>query len=163
MNSERLFGKTIEEARKLLPSAERHLRENRKLQTLFEDLKRALSISEEAYRKTGAYRLCAECASLGQATCCGRDMELSVSRELLLINLLLGGQIPEKRSFDRGCFFLTEKGCGLLVRPLLCRNFFCPWFKERFPHKKLITLQKAQESESIYLFRIEDYFKALLR
>ncbi|HFC97015.1 MAG TPA: hypothetical protein ENJ40_00965 [Thermosulfurimonas dismutans] len=163
MKSETLFLRTLEEALELWRKLKPQLYEDPYLVRLLEDLREALAETERLYRETGAYRLCAECAARGEPTCCGRDMELHVSRELLLINLSLGARLPERRAFPSGCFFLSLKGCSLPARPLLCRNFFCPWFRERFPAEKLTLLTAAQEPEARTLFLLEDYLRTLLQ
>ncbi len=163
MTSETLFLRTLEEALALWPKLSPRLCEDPRLTRLLAELRKALAETERLYRETGAYRLCAECAARGEPTCCGRDMELHVSRELLLINLFLEARLPQRRAFPAGCFFLTEKGCSLPARPLLCRNFFCPWFRERFPAEKFALLTAAQEPEARTLFLLEDHLRSLLQ
>ncbi|MBX6422108.1 hypothetical protein [Thermosulfurimonas sp. F29] len=162
LKAEDLFVRTLSEVLRIFPRIRELLGDDPDFHVLLRELRKSLSVSEKAYYSTGAYRLCADCAIRERSTCCGRDMELSVSRELLILNLFLGVTFPEKRTFARGCFFLTLKGCSLKARPIICRNFFCAWFREHFPHEKLIFLQKAQEDEMTLVFQLEVFLKEKL-
>jgi len=162
VKAEEVFRQTVAEVQRIFPRIREHLERDRALAVLLKDFRKALALSEEAYRITGAYRICAECAAREESTCCGKDMELHVSRELLIVNLLLGVSLPRERTFPKGCFFLVPKGCALVARPLLCRNFFCPWFRDRFPHRSLVFLQEAQGKEADLLFHLEIHLKNLL-
>ncbi|QJA06385.1 hypothetical protein FVE67_06010 [Thermosulfurimonas marina] len=162
MKAEDLFLQGLAEVRKLFPRFQEILEREERMGQLLKALLEAIERSDEAYQDTGAAQLCATCATSGRGTCCVRDMELSVSRELLLINLLVGVKLPENRAFPRGCFFLGPEGCLLKVRPLLCRNFFCPWFRQRFSPENLAYLQEAMEEEARLLFQAEDRLRAHL-
>jgi len=162
VTSEELFLKGLAEAQDLYTRLAKILEKEAPFRKMLAALERAIERSNEAYRDTGADQLCATCATSGRGTCCVRDMELSVSRELLLINLSLGVELPRQRLFPRGCFFLGARGCLLRARPLLCRNFFCHWFRQRFSPENLAYLQEAMEEEARLLFQTEQYLKVFL-
>ena len=160
--AEALFLEGLTETLSLFEKIRTRLERDRVFNDLLVELRKGLEESEKAYRETGAYRLCGECARVSPHTCCGEDLELEVSRELLLVNRFLKAKIPSKRNFSGACFFLGPRGCTLLARPIICRNFFCPWFKERFSLESLKYLQIIQEREAIAQFKLLDYLKTIL-
>lgn len=160
--AEALFQEGLTATLSLFKRIKPKLERDEDFRVLLAEFMKGLEESERAYRETGAYLVCRECARLSRHTCCGHDMELEVSRELLLVNLFLKANLPQKRSFPEACFFLGPQGCTLLARPILCRNFFCPWFKERLPIEKLKYIQISQEKEIISLFKLTNHLKTLL-
>ncbi len=127
--------------------------EDKIFNTLLEEYKKNFKATQEAFSKVGVDKICAECGQT-KRVCCGLGMELYCEDALLLINLYLDVPFPEKRIKDFWCFFLTEKGCLLQVRPLLCRNFFCDEIQELLPKEKLIYLQEALGPEAETLFKL---------
>ncbi len=162
MKAADLLKRNLEEAQSLYHRFRKELRQDPLLQEGLKALREGLRLSEEAYQATGAYQLCQICALRYPSTCCGKDMELEVSRELLVLNLILGMELPQEPAFSEACFFLGPKGCRLWARPILCRNFFCPWFRENFDLQKLAYLQKIQEKELNSLFNLLNRLKIFL-
>ncbi len=130
-------------------------------QKLRQALEEGLAESARVYRLTRAALLCKACAQENRS-CCRRGMELEVSQELLFLNILLGIKLPSRRRYPEGCFFLGETGCLLRAKPILCRNFFCPWFRENLPQEEWLRLQEGQTREIESLFRILDFIRARL-
>jgi hypothetical protein len=48
---------------------------------------------------------------------------------LLLVNLLLGVQIPLSREVEDGCLFVGSGGCELAAKHSFCLNYLCPDLK----------------------------------
>lgn len=159
--SEDFLKETLASAKELYQKYKEIWQKDPRLQTLLQEFQKGLRESEEAYRQTQASALCLTCAQEDRS-CCRRGMELEVSRELLILNLLLGTTLPSRRRYSRGCFFLGENGCLLTARPILCRNFFCPWFQQKMPLQKLRYLQEKQERECVALFQILDHLRGYL-
>ncbi len=130
------------------------------LNELLERYKEAFRHTQEAYVRVGVDRLCASCGKT-QKVCCGLGMELYCEDALLVLNLYQGYQFPERRLQDHWCYFLREDGCSLLIRPLLCRNFFCDEIQEVLPHEDLVYLQEALGPEAEVLFALLERTKAL--
>lgn len=131
---------------------------------IFNDLlsryQKAFQETQEAFVQAGIDRLCAECGKTTKV-CCGLGMELYCEDALLVVNLYLGYEFPKRRLKNHWCFFLKEDGCSLLVRPLLCRNFFCDELQETLPHEELVRLQEALGPEAEALFALIERTKAL--
>jgi len=130
------------------------------LNTLLERYRKAFEDTQAAFVRAGIDRLCAECGKTTKV-CCGLGMELYCEDALLVLNLYLGYKFPEKRLKDHWCFFLREDGCSLLVRPLLCRNFFCDELQESLPHEELVRVQEALGPEAEVLFALLERVKVL--
>jgi len=89
----------------------------------------AASSTRETMDKTGMIRACSACARKGNGSCCFRDVENWYDFVLLLINLLLGCEIPFSREAEDNCFFLGQNGCKLLAKHSFCLNYLCPDLK----------------------------------
>ncbi len=74
----------------------------------------------------GISTACAHCdAHTPGGSCCGNGIEEWYDEVLLLMNMLLGRDIPTKRRSNRDCLFLGEKGCLLIARNYFCVNYLC--------------------------------------
>lgn len=76
--------------------------------------------------RAGVLQACSSCASGPGGSCCFQGVEGWYDEVLILINLLLGVELPEKRHVADGCFFLGEQGCRLTARHAFCINYLCP-------------------------------------
>jgi len=108
---------------------------------------------------TGVISECTDCAISGEGTCCGQRTGYKCDRLLLLINLLLGKTLPVIVQGSGRCYFLTEQGCSLRARPVICVNFLCERLMQNIKHEKLISLQQIAGREMDTLFLIEEYLK----
>jgi hypothetical protein len=107
----------------------------------------------------GVVRECADCAVNGDGTCCGVRYGYKYDRILLLINLLLGKTFVNKARDPRLCYFLTEQGCALRARHVICVNYICQRIRENIQHEKLVRLQEIAGEELNTLFILEEYIK----
>ncbi len=90
----------------------------------------AASSTRETMDKTGMIRACSACSRKGNGSCCFREVENWYDFVLLLINLLLGVEIPYSREVADNCFFLGQNGCKLLAKHSFCLNYLCPDLKD---------------------------------
>lgn len=112
----------------------------------------------EAYRReiqnnwdllghTQVTAFCAMCGGQRDTGCCFAGAERWYDPLLLLINLLLGAELPHHRwSADR-CFFLGPEGCLLRARWSICLNFFCPELSETLSPQDLGALRRQAGAE----------------
>jgi hypothetical protein len=107
----------------------------------------------------GLVRECADCAVNGDGTCCGVRYGYKYDRILLLINLLLGKTLVNKARDPSLCYFLTEQGCALRARHVICVNYICQRIRENIQHEKLVRLQEITGGELNTLFILEEYIK----
>ncbi|WP_157608084.1 hypothetical protein [Thermodesulfatator atlanticus] len=137
------------------------LLEDQELNELLCLYEKAFERVQEEMKKTGAFEFCAECGRAG-LSCCGNGMELDCDDILLVLNLLAGVRLPQKRKFPLGCFFLSETGCILKLRPLICRNFLCQDLKNAIGLANTIQIQQSLDEEAVILFKLTQRVKALL-
>ncbi len=136
------------------------LKKDTHLWQLLEQYQKDFQHTQKVYTRVGVDQICAACGRT-KKVCCGLGMELYCEDVLLLLNLLLGFRFPEKRLKEHWCFFLKEDGCSLLIRPLLCRNYFCDELQESLSHNDLVSLQEALGPEAESLFALLEYTKTL--
>ena len=89
----------------------------------------AISYTRETMSVTGMVRVCAACALDGDGSCCFREVEDWYDFVLLLINLLMGTEIPLLREVPGNCLFLGKNGCSLIAKHSFCINYLCPGLK----------------------------------
>lgn len=133
-----------------------------RLLPLLERLKKTVEFSKEESLKIGMVSICAKCASEGK-TCCGSGIEGKYSAELLTINLLLQVPLPKKPEIEGMCYFLSPKGCTLMVRDVFCINYICERIKEKLPPNSLKNLRKLEGEALEIQFTIEEKIKKLLK
>lgn len=128
------------------------------IKTLLNLLKSYIIVVEQERHTSRMADICAKCA-LESKPCCGSEIELKYSPELLTINLLLGIKLPEKGEIDGMCFFLTEKGCCLFVRDVFCINFICDRIKSEIPSEKIRKLKELEGLQLNLQFHLEEILK----
>lgn len=117
------------------------LLQDEKLQALLLRLDQNIEAAHKEMLAIGVVKECADCAVNGDGTCCGRRTGYKCDSILLLINLLLGKSLPIKPQDSKLCYFLTEEGCLLRARHVICVNYLCQRLRKNIPHDRLICLQ----------------------
>ena len=153
----------IAAARNLLPAAKSTLDRDGGLPTLLETVREKAEASRTALFRYGVVAECRRCEEEEGGSCCGAGIEDRYTAVLLLINLLLGGSLPEERRFEKSCYFLGETGCSLLVRDTLCVNYLCRAVQKKLPQDDLISLQAVAGEEMDAVFRLHERIGKSLR
>ncbi|NIQ89234.1 MAG: hypothetical protein GWN93_09215, partial [Deltaproteobacteria bacterium] len=78
-------------------------------------------------------------------------------------NLLLDVSLPEGHRRPDSCYLLTDKGCRLKVRLVLCVDFLCPKILHTMSQGDLIRLQEVSGDELTTGFVLYDAIKKFLR
>ncbi|MGD8314664.1 MAG: hypothetical protein PVI17_07980, partial [Syntrophobacterales bacterium] len=81
----------------------------------------------------------------------------------LLMNLLQGVSLPARHHRPDSCYLLTDKGCRLKVRLVLCVDFLCPKILNTISQGNLIRLQQVSGDELTTGFMLYDAIKKFLR
>lgn len=149
----------IQTALRLKESAGQDLLQDTALRTLLSSLDRSIEETRKAMIETGMLKECADCASAGGGFCCVRPVSYNCDSVLLLINLLLAVSLPVHPADPDSCYFLTQRGCSLRARPVICLNYLCRRLKNSIPPEKLIRFQEIAGQEMDNLFRVEEYLK----
>jgi hypothetical protein len=97
--------------------------------------------------EAGISLACGRCASGPGGSCCFEGVETWYDRYLLLINLLLGVEIPEIGAFAGHCRFVGVQGCRLLARYAFCVNYLCPMLKEVLGPRACLAISSVVGAE----------------
>lgn len=129
-----------------------------RLISLLEELNSAIEATRRERIKSGVAARCSECGSQNR-DCCGRGIELRYSVQLLLINLLLGVDLPNYRYREDSCCFLKPEGCCLKARDVFCVNYLCRGITDLIPPERLQHLRELEGKELNLIFKIEEALK----
>ncbi len=125
-------------------------------ESLLLKLDSAVSECLKFMKEEGVSSFCSEC---GELSCCGEGIENKFDAVTLLINLLLGVELPERREVIGGCFFLKRDGCSLRVKEVICINYLCEKIYKRLKLQNLIAVQKICGKEIDSLFTLSERIK----
>jgi hypothetical protein len=126
-------------------------------------LEREIEDSRTAMRAAGVTLACRACEEMEGGSCCGAGIERKYDGYLLLINLMLGVELPEERLEPGSCFFLGGEGCRLKARDVICINYLCKKITDQVEPGGLALLREAEGAELHTLFRLQERVKELLR
>ena len=129
---------------------------------LLKSLTAKIAASTKAMNDFGITSACRHCSEEDGYTCCGAGIENRYSSRLLLINLLCGTALPTKRFWENSCFFLSENGCRLKVRLVLCVNYLCLKIRRLGSSEELAGLQKITGEEMEAGFILEEAVKKFI-
>ena len=115
--------------------------------SLLKSLEVKIAASGKALHDFGISAACRHCDEEDGENCCGAGIENKYTPRLLLINLLFGNTLPEKRLGPNNCFFLGENGCNLKLRLVLCVNYLCLKIQRMLPAEELARLQQITGEE----------------
>jgi hypothetical protein len=145
-------------ARKIHSLLRERIISDKDLKKLIVELEGRINSSYRCMQEIGVVKECSECAD---ASCCGKGIENRYDPVTLLINLLLGVELPEERVTD-GCFFLTPVGCSLRAREVICVNYLCSKILDNIDHQKIIKLQVVFGYELDALFQLSEKLKKII-
>lgn len=128
--STRTTADVVGAARRLYERHGKHLLEDPSVRSALERYLEAIRRTGGSMRTAGVAAACAACAVDGPGSCCFRDIQDCYDPVLLLINLLLGCDVPDAAELEGECFFLGRAGCRLVARYAFCLNYLCPSLKE---------------------------------
>ena len=140
-----------------------NLRREPHIVDLLGQLEDCLDNSREAMLELGIVETCKQCDEEEGGSCCGAGLENKFDSLLLLMNLLLGVSMPERHHRPDSCYLLSDKGCVLKVRLVLCVDYLCPKIMSALSHDKVIRLQSISGDELLTGFRLYDALKRFMR
>lgn len=151
----------IERAKRLFETYGEHLLRDEELSSLLRELSDAIEDTRDFMRRIGLTEICRRCAfEIG--SCCKRWVEDEYDEIILLINLLMGVELPKKRYRENLCFFCGENGCRLKAREVICVNFLCDRAKEGIGFENEVELQRIEGRELELCFRAREKVRELL-
>jgi hypothetical protein len=135
------------------------LLQDKKIQAMIIQLDERIEATWREMALIGVVRECTDCALNGGGSCCGSGMEKMYDETVLLINLLLGKTITIQEYDPNSCSFLSERGCTLRAREVICVNYLCDRIYKSVGREKLIHLQRIAGKELKTLFVLEESIK----
>jgi hypothetical protein len=153
----------IKLAQNLYVSWQETLRRQFHINNLLRDLERCIKNSREAMMDFRIIEICKCCDEKEGGSCCGAGMENKFDTYLLLVNLLLGVSLPEYHVRTDCCYLLTDKGCILNMRLVLCIDFLCDKILNALSGEEQLRLQRISGEELVVGFRLYDAIKKFLR
>jgi len=124
----------------------------------------AIEKTNDLMREAGIHRACGRCASGPGGSCCFEGVEAWYDRHLLLINLLLGVEIPIVGALPGNCLFVGDGGCRLVGRYAFCVNYLCPALQEVLGPQRCRALSSTVGEELASGIKVEHHlFKRLAR
>jgi len=130
---------------------------------LIERLGPAARASHDAMVAAGIVELCAACERDEGGSCCGAGLENRYDGVTLLINLLLGADLPAERRDVKSCQFLGPEGCLLTARDVICVNFVCQKITDQVPPSRIAPMREREGIELETLFALHSRVSAVLR
>jgi hypothetical protein len=159
---DRLIRRKIIKAQDLFAQWGEALRQDPHIISLLETLALKIAASNQVMDDLGLSDICRRCDEEEGGSCCGAGIENKYTPSLLLINLLLGKSLSEKRLGPSDCFFLSEKGCDLTFRQVLCVNYLCRKIQETLPHDRLTRLLQITGEEMDAGFTLDEAVKKFI-
>lgn len=129
------------------------LRRDERIHGWIRRLEANLENSRRCMRDFGIFHACARCdAEAPEGSCCSSGLERKYGPVMLVINLLMGAQLPGRRMREDSCYFLGLNGCVLKVRHMLCIDYLCPELVNTVGRESLIRIQttSGEEIESAF-------------
>lgn len=133
------------------------------LRTLLARYDRAIAHTWRTMDEAGIIEICTECATRDGGSCCGSGIERKFDVALLVINLLLGGSLPDEPADETGCWFLGPTGCTIRARHTICVNYLCKRLVDNIPQPLIHRVQEAIVYETDIGFKLEELIKGILR
>ncbi|HID97591.1 MAG TPA: hypothetical protein EYP57_05310 [Thermodesulfobacteriaceae bacterium] len=119
-----------------------------------------LSESRRLMDELGLVALCSTCSSeVDIGGCCGSGIEDWYDEILLLLNLMLDVDIPERRFDRRVCLFLGPEGCRIWARYHFCVNYLCPGIIASLEPRDLALLRAQSGKELFLCWELENRLK----
>ena len=153
----------IKLAQNLYVSWQDALRKQIHINNLLRELERRIKSTRESMMDFRIVQICKGCDEKEGGSCCGAGVENKFDTYLLLVNLLLGVSLPEHHVRTDSCYLLTDKGCILKMRLVLCIDFLCDKILNALSVGEHLRLQKISGEELVAGFRLYDAIKKFLR
>lgn len=97
---------------------------------LLENYREAIARTSGLMHRNGVVEGCTVCAAQPKGSCCFSGIEDGFDEVLLLINLLLGKELPDAPDLPESCYFVGKYGCKLAAKSYFCLHYLCPGLQE---------------------------------
>lgn len=153
----------VERARRAWRAWGRLLASDPTVQAKAAELSALAAENQRAFAQAGVYEICAACAAEDSGSCCQEGIERHFHWQHLLVNLLLGGELPPTRLVPGQCFFNGPRGCLLRAKFSICLNHFCPRLRRALGEEPCEELVRRASREIWAGYELENAMRAALR
>lgn len=152
----------IGRAKELFAAYGQRLGDDERLGEMLAAYQREIAATWRTFAGSRVVELCAACAGADQISCCFDGAEYWFDRHLLLINLMMGVELPTERWAEGQCLFVGPDGCRLKARFAICINFFCPDLRQRIGSQELLRLRRQGGREVLAGLELEEALRRWL-
>jgi hypothetical protein len=153
----------IKEARALYSMFGDSLKRQREFAEGVQKYKASVSETYAQMARRGITEACSTCSSKPAGSCCFQGAEEWYDHVTLLINLLMGVELPGTREVLGGCLFVGSKGCKLLARNAFCVNYLCPNLAASMDEAEKRKLLSISGKELLCGWELEKSLRSWLR
>lgn len=132
------------------------------LEPLLAAYRAAITANQILHQDLGLAAACAACAATPLGSCCFPGVENNYDPFLLLVNLLLGVELPDSPLIPNKCFFLGPQGCRLTARHYYCQRFLCPEITSQLAPTARSRLEEALSREQAANLALEKLLRSRL-
>jgi hypothetical protein len=161
--ADRSIRETIRDARVLFSAWRDVLTGDPGVRDLLSRAERCVEASRVVMLHGGLVNACRWCEEEAGGSCCGAGIENRYKSHLLLINLLMGVALPDRRACLESCYFLGKQGCSLKVRHVLCVNYLCERLRRDLDPSVVRDLQHCNGIELDTVFALHEAVKKITR
>jgi hypothetical protein len=124
---------------------------------------KSISETAAAMKALGVWDKCARCGKSSSGSCCAPEVASWYDVETLMINILMGCELPSDPFYSGHCLFLGEKGCVLKARHYFCVHFLCPKIQDLLGQHNKNILMKTVGNEILWGSKVLSYIVSVGR
>lgn len=155
MGNKRDVSDYIAQAREVYAGLGEEILANSDLAGLLYKFREQIEATNQLFGRLDVAADCAACCEREKGPCCFDGAQSWYDLRLLLINLLLGVEVPDGPELVDDCWFNSPTGCKLLAKDSICLNFFCPEIQERLSEAEVLSLRQQVGKELLACVELE--------
>lgn len=155
MANKRDVSQEISQAKEVYAALGGQILEQAELVNLLAKFKEQIDGTNRLFKEMEVDADCAACCDREKGPCCFDGAQGWYDLRLLLINLLLGVEVPNRPELLDDCWFNSPTGCKLLAKDSICLNFFCPDIQTRLSEADLLALRQQVGRELLACLDLE--------
>jgi hypothetical protein len=155
MTKKRNVSQYISEAKKVYAELGGEILSHAEMAELLAKFKQQIEGTNRLFKGLDVAADCAACCARDKGPCCFDGAQDWFDLRLLLINLLLGVDVPDRPQLADDCWFNSPTGCKLLAKDSICLNFFCPDIQARLSEEDLTALRQQVGRELLACLDLE--------
>ena len=142
MGNQRDVSHYISQAKEVYAALGREILAQPDLADRLAEFREQINATNRLFKQLDVAADCAACCEREKGPCCFDGAQGWYDLRLLLLNLLLGVDVPDGPELVDDCWFNSPTGCKLLAKDSICLNFFCPEIQERLSEAEVLSLRQ---------------------